>query len=97
MFWAVPAPTQPNPALFFSPDAAPDFSPFSLNDPEMNNALQRGNLAEIDRLVYELAVWLPGWKENRVFLAHQPRLRIIPSPWCFDALDAHLFWVEDKP
>lgn len=97
VFWAVPAPTQPNPALFFAPDAAPDFSPFSLNDPEMNNALQRGNLAEIDRLVYELAAWLPGWKENRVYLAHQPRLRIVPSPWYFDALDAHLFWVEDTP
>ena len=38
-----------------------------------------------------------GWKENRVYLAHQPRLRIIPSPWCFDALDAQLFWVADKP
>ncbi len=97
VFWAVPAPAQPNPALFFAPDAAPDFSPFSLDAPEMNDALQRGNLAEIDRLVYELAVWLPGWKENRVYLAHQPRLRIVPSPWCFDALDAHLFWVADKP
>lgn len=97
VFWAVPAPDRPNPALFFAPDAAPDFSPFSLNSPEMNDALQRGNLAVIDRLVYELAVWLPGWKENRVYLAHQPRLRIVPSPWCFDALDAHLFWVADKP
>ncbi len=97
VFWAVPAPDRPNPALFFAPDAAPDFSPFSLDSPEMNDALQRGNLAEIDRLVYELAVWLPGWKENRVYLAHQPRLRIAPSPWCFDALDAHLFWVADKP
>ena len=97
VFWAVPAPDRPNPALFFAPDAAPDFSPFSLDSPEMNDALQRGNLAEIDRLVYELAVWLPGWKENRVYLAHQTRLRIVPSPWCFDALDAHLFWVADKP
>ena len=97
VFWAVPAPEQPTPTLFFAADAAPDFSPFVLDDAEMNAALQRGNLEEIDRLVYELAVWLPGWKENRVYLAHQPRLRIVPSPWCFDALDAHLFWVEEEP
>ena len=97
VFWAVPAPVQPNPALFFAPEAEPDFSPFSLDSPDMNAALKRGKLAEIDRLVYELAVWLPGWKENRVYLAHQPRLRIVPSPWCFDALDAHLFWVVDAP
>ena len=101
VFWAVPAPETPNPALFFAPDAAPDFAPFALNSPGMNEALARfdarpcaENLAEIDRLVHDLAIWLPGWKENRVYLVHHPRLRIPASPWCFDALDAHLFWVD---
>lgn len=101
VFWAVPAPETPNPALFFAPDAAPDFAPFALDSPEMNEALARfearpdaANLSEIDRLVHELAIWLPGWKENRVYLVHQSHLHVPASPWCFDALDAHLFWVD---
>lgn len=100
-FWAVPAAEEPSPALFFSPQAAPEYSPFGLNSPEMNAALtefeQTGNLSAVDAQVCRHAIWLPGWKENRVYLAHNPRLRIPPSPWCFDALDAHLFWFEPAP
>ncbi len=100
-FWAVPAPESPNPALFFSPQATPEYSPFGLNSPEMNAALAEfettGNLALVDAQVYQHAIWLPGWKENRVYLVHTPRLRIPPSPWCFDALDAHLFWLAPAP
>ena len=97
VFWAVPAPAKPAPELFFAPGAAPDYAPFALDLPEMNAALARGDIAQIDRIVYEQAIWLPGWKENRVYLVHQPRLRVPPSPWCFDALDAHLFWVTPAP
>lgn len=97
VFWAVPAPQRPAPELFFAPGASPDYSPFSLDSAEMNEALKQGELARIDRLVYELAVWLPGWKENRVYLVHHPHLRVPPSPWCFDALDAHLFWLKPEP
>jgi hypothetical protein len=63
----------------------------------MNTALREGDIARIDTLVYQLAIWLPGWKENRVYLAHHPRLKIPPSTWCFDALDAHLFCVQSAP
>lgn len=97
VFWAVPAPARPTPELFFSPSAAPDFSPFALNSSEMNEAIARGDLDRVDALVHELAIWLPGWKENRVYLVHHPRLRIPPSPWSYDALDEHLFWVDSKP
>lgn len=93
VFWAVPAPSLPAPALFFAADAAPEYSPFALQSQEMDAALRSGNLARIDKQVYELAIWLPGWKENRVYLAHHHRLAVPPSPWCFDALDAHMFWV----
>lgn len=103
VFWAVPAPQQPAPKIFFGADAAPEYSPFGLQDERMANLLEQmqtapeHTLEQIDRRVYELAIWLPGWKENRVYLAHHKRLCIPPSPWCFDALDAHLFWVETKP
>lgn len=101
IFWAVPAPESPVPALFFAPDAAPEYAPFRLNSEPMNAALaefaRSGRLDTIDREVYEQAIWLPGWKENRVYLAHNPALRIPPSPWCFDALDAHLFWLAPAP
>lgn len=103
-FWAVPAPDKPAPKLFLDRSAAPEFSPFGLESAELQDALERfessptaENLAEIDKLVYENAIWLPGWKENRVYLTHHPHLSIPPSPWCFDALDAHLFWVRNAP
>lgn len=102
VFWAMPAPESPAPEQFFSPRAEPETSPFGLDAADMNAALAQyeqaptaGNLALIDVLVYQHAIWLPGWKENRVYLIHQPHLHIPPSPWCYDALDAHLFWVAD--
>ena len=104
VFWAMPAPELPEPERFFSLEAEPAASPFSLNAADMNAALadyrntpSADNLARIDQLVQEHAVWLPGWKENRVYLIHHPRLRIPASPWCYDALDAHLFWVINQP
>lgn len=103
-FWAMPAPARPQPALFLSPDSEPGANPFALNHAVMNQALHQFSqsptpaaLAEIDRLVYELAIWLPGWKENRVYLAFQSHLCVPPVPWCFDALEAHTFWVVPRP
>ena len=104
LFWAVPAPDKPNPKLFLDREAAPEFSPFGLESDELQDALEQfeaspsaENLARVDKMVYENAIWLPGWKENRVYLAHHPHLVIPPSPWCYDALDAHLFWVKAAP
>ena len=64
---------------------------------DYRNTPSADNLARIDHLVHEHAIWLPGWKENRVYLIHHPSLRIPASPWCYDALDAHLFWVANQP
>ncbi|MBR1982625.1 MAG: hypothetical protein IKA23_07735 [Akkermansia sp.] len=102
VFWAVPVPEYPAPARLLSPESAE--SPFCLHADDMAEALRsfqsatspESDLARIDQLVYEHAIWLPGWKENRVCIAHWPQLRIPPSPWCFDALDAHLFWIESE-
>ncbi len=100
VFWAVPAPATPQPELFFAKTAESSFSPFSLDSQEMEQALEEykkqptaDNLAHIDKLVYQSAIWLPGWKENRVYLAHHSHIQIPISPWCYDALDAHMFWV----
>lgn len=103
IFWAVPAPPRPNPEFFFGADAAPENSPFGLADERMATLLKQMSreparaLEQIDRRIHELAIWLPGWKENRVNLVHQQHLQVPPSPWCFDALDEHLFWVEPAP
>lgn len=103
VFWAVPAPPQPQPEFFFGADAAPENSPFNLTDERMSTLLEQmqckpaHTLEQIDHRIYELAIWLPGWKENRVFLVYHPHLQIPPSPWCFDALDEHLFWVKPAP
>ncbi len=103
VFWAVPAPRQPKPEIFFGVNAEPENSPFALEDELMTTLLKQmqtrpeRTLEQIDRRVYELAIWLPGWKENRVYLAHHKWLRVPPSPWCFDALDEHLFWVATEP
>ncbi len=100
VFWAVPAPSVPNPAFFLHPDAAPEMAPFGLNDKEINDLLQRFSpesaetLAAIDRRVYELAIWLPGWKENRVYLVHHHHLQVPQSIWCYDVADAHMFWLR---
>lgn len=104
VFWAMPAPARPDPAQFFSPLAEAAASPFGINDREMNQAITRytaepdaRHLATIDHIIYQRAIWLPGWQENRVYLIHHPHLRIPPTPWCYDALDAHLFWVQPQP
>lgn len=104
VFWAMPAPATPNPALFLALDAEPGASPFALNDAQMNHLLEQfrqnptsETLAAIDYRVYELGIWLPGWKENRVRILHRPRLVIPPSRRCYDAADAHLFWVQRTP
>lgn len=100
-FWAVPAQPIPEPGLFLSPDAPPDMNPFCINDPAINHLLKSFNpgsaemLAAIDMRIYELAIWLPGWKENRIYLIHQTKIQVPQSLWCYDVSSAHLFWVAE--
>ncbi len=101
IFWAVPAQPVPEPALFLSPDAAPDMNPFCINDAVINHILENFDptsaemIASIDKRIYELAIWLPGWKENRIYLIHQPKIQVPRSLWCYDVSGAHLFWVAE--
>ncbi len=116
-FWATVAPTPlPEPARFFaSATAVGADAPFALRDAEMDAALaayagagdeaaRATALAACDRLVYERALWLPGWKENRVCLAAWKHVRFPDVPGCristpspYDVMEAHLYWVEEAP
>ena len=108
-FWAtVPSAPLPEPARFFSSRARGDDAPFCLQSEQMDAALAECEqaqtlpelaqaLARVDRLVYELALWLPGWQENRVYLAHRRRLCFPEFPGsCYDVADNHTFWCEEE-
>ncbi len=113
-FWAgMAAAPLPEPARFFASGAAGEDAPFALSDAEVDAALaacERAEeepalaaaLAALDRLIAERAVWLPGWKENRVRLVAWSRLRFLDTPTCrfstptpYDVMEAHLYWVEE--
>ncbi len=113
-FWAgMAASPLPAPARFFASSAQGEDAPFALEDAAMDSALaayeQAGSeeahaaaLSRIDRLLYERAVWLPAWKENRVYLAAWEHMRFPDVPGCrfstpspYEVLEAHLYWVEE--
>ena len=107
-FWAtVPGALLPEPARFFHSRAYGDDAPFCLNDKEMDEALEACERAEtlpdlaravarVDSLVYERALWLPGWREDRVYLAHGKRIRFPEEAvGSYDATDNHCFWCEE--
>ncbi len=112
-FWAtVASQPLPAPSRHFASDATGDEAPFALRDAEMDAALaawdtaaddasRAAALAEVDRLVYDRAVWLPGWKENIVHLAAWSHVRFPDVPGCrfstpepFEVAEAHLYWID---
>lgn len=107
IFWASPAPRPlPDYARFFSSSARGHEAPFRLNSRDMDEAIARYQaarglpekalcVARIDALLYQLAVWLPGWKENLVHLAHWSRIRFpedTAEDDLYDVTEAHLYW-----
>ncbi len=115
-FWAgMAASPQPEPSRFFASTAVGEEAPFALADPAMDAAIaaydgaedeaaRAAALAEVDRLVYANALWLPGWKENRVQLAAWAHVRFPDVPGCrfstpgpCEVMEAHLYWVEGSP
>ena len=108
-FWAaVPGDPLPEPARFLSSRAAGDEAPFGLDDAEMDRALAAceaarteaelaAALAQVDLRVHELAIWLPGWREDTVYLTHHPHLHFPEQPgWYYDIMDNHCFWLEPQ-
>ncbi|MDO4954088.1 MAG: ABC transporter substrate-binding protein [Akkermansia sp.] len=106
VFWATAAGDDaPDYARIFGRDAGGFDAPFHTDDPELHALVEEfastadraACAARIDRRVYELAVWLPGWRENRIHLAHHPRLQFPDTPaGIYDILEAHLFWLDDE-
>lgn len=108
-FWAaVPGSPLPDPERFFSSRAYGDEAPFCLSDDEMDAALAEcaaartpqqlaQALARVDLRVYKLAVWLPGWREDKVYIAHRQRLHFAEQPGrYYDIMDNHTFWCSEE-
>ncbi len=115
-FWATVAPAPlPEPGRFFASSVpVGEDAPFALQDAALDAAIaayegaedegsRAAALAEVDRRVYESAVWLPGWKENRVTLAAWSQLRFPDVPGCrfstpapYEVMEAHLYWVDEE-
>lgn len=106
LFWVTVAPPEPVPGRFLSSRAAGYDAPFRLHDARMDALLEvydsaapaerAAALAAVDRRLAELAVWIPAWKENRLYLVHAPRL-CFPrgyTPHLHEAAEEHLFWIE---
>ena len=104
-FWAtVPAAPLPELRRYFHSSARGDEAPFGLKSADMDAALAACDaarslpelaeaVARVDRLVYELAVWLPGWSERRAVVAHWRRIGFPERPGdYYDAVDNHTFW-----
>ncbi len=115
-FWAgMAASPLPEPARFFASAARGEDAPFAVQDAGLDAAIsryeqaegdaaRRAALAEVDRMVYDRALWLPGWKENLVRLAAWQHVRFPDVPGCrfstpspYDVMEAHLYWVEEAP
>ncbi len=114
-FWAgMAASPLPEPARFFGSRAEGEDAPFALQDAEVDAAIaaydaaedegaRAAALAAVDRLIHERAIWLPGWKENRVRLAAWAHVRFPDVPACrfsspspYEVMEAHLYWVEEE-
>ncbi len=84
----------------------------SVEDKQLDEALEKmqqaGDMESMreatlaaNRRIIELAIWLPGWKENRAYIASWRQLRfpevkgMSPStPAPYDVQEAHLFWMD---
>lgn len=116
LFWASAAGEDaPDYARHFGSGADGFDAPFHADDAELerlaadfahagDDAARRELARAIDRRIQELAIWLPAWRENRVYAAHHPRIKFPDCPACrfstpepYDILEAHLFWVDDTP
>ena len=106
LFWATVAPAEPAPARFFGSRAAGYDAPFRLHDERVDSLIaayeqaegteaRAAALAAVDARLSELSVWLPGWKENRIYAAHTPRLRFPRAfaPAQYELTETHLYWI----
>lgn len=115
IFWATMASSPlPDYRRFFTSEARGYDAPFLLADARMDAAVaameqaagddeRAAAMAEVDRLVAELAIWLPGHKENLVLLACRSHVRFpdcascrFSTPGPYEVAEAHLYWIDPQ-
>lgn len=101
LYWATAATETPEPALYFSSLAPRNQSPFGLKDAIMDKLLEQyrthptaPHLEAIEQRIRECAIWLPGWKENRIYLLHHAQIHAPQVPGIFDVTEGHYLWVD---
>ncbi len=66
------------------------------NFSELKESTQEANLR-----IAELAIWVPGWKENTAYIASWRHVRFPAIPYCrfappspYEVLESHLYWID---
>ena len=107
LFWAtVPGKALPNYRNSFHSTAKGYDAPFALQDAEVDKAIEQVEQAtsvtelqsackRMDELIYQRAIWLPGWQENRINVAAWPHVKLPENGYStFDVADSHILWIE---
>lgn len=105
VFWAsMPGAPLPDYRRFLHSASTGSDAPFRLNSPEMDAAITAAEQAttpeqaaaackRIDELIYHLAIWLPGWMENRANVAAWKHIQLPPEyAGTYDVAESHQLW-----
>lgn len=110
LFWATVAhPLMPDYDRYFDAESQGHDAPFGLKNDTMQTLLTRyANCTteydldklsrEIDALVAQECIWIPGWQENCAFTAHAPFIKFPAETRLLrtcDVADAHVLWIEE--
>ncbi len=83
-------------------DASMDAHLEAMRDAKSADELADATLKVNQRLA-ALAVWLPGWKENRCYVANWRHVRFPDTTYCqfstprpYDVQEAHLLWIDEE-
>lgn len=107
IFWAtMPGYPLPNYERFFHSSARGADAPFLLNDKEIDSAIETVQqsataeqtaqaVAHLDRLIFERAIWLPGWMENQALIAAWQHVKL-PTNYAgvYDVAESHQLRIE---
>ena len=105
-FWAtMPGLPLPDYERFFHSSATGHDAPFCLQSEAMDAAIHTAQqasttqeaaaaCARVDQLVYDSAIWLPGWMENRANIATWQYVKLPPQyAGTYDVAESHQLWI----
>lgn len=108
LFWAtMPSADTPNYRQFFHSTARGEDAPFCLNDARLDALIEQTEQADtlaaaaeacekVDTYIHDLAIWLPGWMENRVNIATWPHVHLPQGCYAtYDIIESHTFWLSN--